>query len=406
MFQPGGVRYGVPMRGLKFRPEVGGAPVLAFAVGIACLLGLAPASAQVSDAPQDKPANTRLLTAEEGRSIANAALRQDQPVPGTLDCSHIIHQVYTEAGFEYPYASSFELYAGDDNFTRVRTPHSGDLIVWPGHVGIVVDPDQHNFSSLVSTGFDVQDYESAYWRTRGRPRFYRYKMQAGAELTVANNHGPPQVSSANRPRSSPTLVEDTARAESSGMNRPPRPASERTPVYGPMPPAEETETATPFEIPSNVIVAAATKPPTREEVAEGISELNDAAGSALRSQDPFQGRSPLIIVEQFNITRLEMKRDSGWARLQVESKVSIDKGAVQRKPLHENVRWQLRRLPTGWEVVVPADRTYVPHDVAVKNLAAQLAQLAQSNAASAHDVSVMRQESRIANLLGALLEIK
>src|SRR5262249_34401531 len=157
MFQPGGVRYGVPMRGLKFKPAVGGAPGLAFAVGIACLLRLAPASAQVGDAPQDKPANTRLLTAEEGRSIANAALRQDQPVPGTLDCSHIIHQIYTEAGFEYAYASSFELYAGDDNFTRVRTPHSGDLIVWPGHVGIVVDPDQHNFSSLVSTGFDVQD---------------------------------------------------------------------------------------------------------------------------------------------------------------------------------------------------------------------------------------------------------
>jgi hypothetical protein len=101
-----------------------------------------------------------------------------------------------------------------------------------------------------------------------------------------------------------------------------------------------------------------------------------------------------------------MKRDHGWARLQVESRVFIDKGAMQRKPLHENVRWELRRLPTGWEVVVPPDRTYVPHDVAVKNLAAQLAQLTQSNAASAHDMSVMRQESRIANLLGALLEIK
>jgi len=173
-----------------------------------------------------------------------------------------------------------------------------------------------------------------------------------------------------------------------------------------MPPVEETEAVTPFEIPSNVIIAAATKPPTREEVAEGISELNDAAGSTLRSQDPFQGRSPLIIVEQFNVMHLEMKRDHGWARLQVESKVSIDKGAVQRKPLRENVLWELRRMPTGWEVVVPQNRTYVPHDVAVKNLAAQLAQLAQSNAASAHDVSVMRQESRLANLLGALLEIK
>src|SRR5262249_59658367 len=127
-----------------------------------------------------------------------------------------------------------------------------------------------------------------------------------------------------------------------------------------------------------------------EEGGEGISELNDGAGSTLRSQDPFQGRSPLIIVEQFNVTHLEMKRDHGWARLQVESKVSIDKGAVQRKPLRESVLWELRRMPTGWEVVVPQDRTYVPHDVAVEKLAGQPAPLAQSNARPPHAVSVLR----------------
>ena len=67
---------------------------------------------------------------------------------------------------------------------------------------------------------------------------------------------------------------------------------------------------------------------------------------------------------------------------------------------------RLRRLPSGWEVVAPPDRTYVPHDVAVKGLAAQLAHLTQSNAASAHEVNTLRLESHLANLLGALLEIK
>jgi len=258
----------------------------------------------------------------------------------------------------------------------------------------------------VSTGFDVQDYESAYWRTRGRPRFFRYKVQTGPELTASKNRAPSQILDANRPKSGATLVEGDPRSNNSAMNRTPQPASERTAIYGPMPPAEETETTGPFEIPSNVIVATATKPPTREDVAEGISELNDAAGSMLRSQDPFKARSPLVIVEQFNVTRIEIKRDHGWAQLQVESKVLVDAGTMQRKPLRENVRWELRRLPTGWQVVAPPDRMYVPHDVAVKNLAAQLAQLTQSNPASAHDVSVLRQESRIAGLLGALLETK
>jgi len=411
------------MRGVKFKREARSGQGFALAMGFVCLVGFVPAKAQVTDAPKEKPSAARLLTVEEGRSIADVALEKDPPEPGTLDCSHIIHQIYSDAGFAYPYASSFELFAGDENFARVRYPRAGDLIVWPGHVGIVVDPVEHNFSSLVSTGFDVQDYESTYWKARGTPRFYRYKLQIAADLSVAKNHTLPPPSSTNKLKNGPALVEDSPRVQNSRVNRPPQAASERSVliygppapqpasarnvlIYGPLPPTEEMETGTPFEIPSNVIIAAATRPPTREEIAEGISELNDAAASILRSQDPFRTRSPVVVVEQFNVTRIEIKRDHGWANLQVESKISIDKGAVQHKQRRENVRWELRRLPSGWEVVAPPDRTYVPHDVAVKGLAAQLAQLSQSNAASAHEVNVLRQESRIANLLGALLEIK
>jgi hypothetical protein len=59
----------------------------------------------------------------------------------------------------------------------VRHPQPGDLIVWPGHVGIVLKPLEHSFYSLVSTGLEAQNYEGTYWRSRGRPRFYRYKVE-------------------------------------------------------------------------------------------------------------------------------------------------------------------------------------------------------------------------------------
>jgi hypothetical protein len=164
-----------------------------------------------------------------------------------------------------------------------------------------------------------------------------------------------------------------------------------------------TEPSGPFEIPTSTIVAAAGKPPTREEVAAGISELSDAAGNSLRKDDPFNARSRLVIVEQFSVVRVETKRDHGWARLQVESKVSIDGGTIERKSRRENVRWELRRVPAGWEIVIPQDRTYVPHDVAVKDLAAQLAQLTRNEGAAAHRATLAQQESHIANLLSALL---
>jgi len=42
--------------------------------------------------------------------------------------------------------------------------------------------------------------------------------------------------------------------------------------------------------------------------------MSDAAGSLLRKDDPFKTRSPVVIVEQFSVVRVEIKRDHGWAR--------------------------------------------------------------------------------------------
>ena len=400
----GGVRQEVRVRRIKLQWEASGGQGFALAFGLVCLMGVASARAQNADAPQEKPSAARLLTVEEGRSIADAALEQEQPARGVQDCSHLIHEIYGSAGFEYPYASSFELFAGNENFARVRYPHAGDLIVWPGHVGIVVDPLQHSFSSLVSTGFDVQDYESAYWRSRGRPRFYRYKVPNVGVLTAAKSPASRQVSNPNRPPGAGTLIEERSRDENSDLNQPTTPASDRTVlIYGPAAPEEVTEASVPFDIPTSTIVAAGGKPPTREEVAAGISELIDAAGNLLRKDNPFETRSPVVIVEQFSVARVEIKRDRGWAHLQVESRVSITGGTIQRKPRRENVRWELRRVPAGWEVVTPQDRTYVPHDVAVKDLAAQLAEMTQSEGTTAYRATVAQQESHIANLLSVLL---
>jgi hypothetical protein len=48
----------------------------------------------------------------------------------------------------------------------------------------------------------------------------------------------------------------------------------------------------------------------------------------------------------------------------------------------------------------------VPNDVAVRNLAAQLARLTERDSAAADQQTVLRQESQLANLLSALLKNK
>jgi hypothetical protein len=382
---------------------------LGAALGLAWagLAGLPAAKAQVAASTQKPASTSRLVSAEEGRSIVNAAWEFEKPTRGAQDCSHLVHQIYLNAGFAYPYASSFELYAGSENFERVRSPYPGDLIAWPGHVGLVVDPLQHSFYSLVSTGMEAQDYEGSYWRSRGKPRFYRYKLEGGGVLSVAKTSAPKRLSNGTRRRGASQVTGERSSAENSGSNRPPKAAAEQTRVNAHLPaPPAPIEEATAFEVPSSIIVAPKSKPPTRDEVAEGISELSNAVGSVLRSEDPLKTQVPVVIVEEFNVERVELKRGHGWAGLQIDSNVFIGGGTAHVQRQREKVRWELRRTESGWEAIAPADRKYVPHDVAVKNLAAQLARLTESDGAAAHQDTVLRQESRLADLLSMLLESK
>jgi NlpC/P60 family len=372
-----------------------------------CMAESPPAQAQATSVSQGSGSNSRLLSAKEGRAIVDAARDQDQPARGAQDCSHLVHQTYLNAGFEYPYASSFELYAGNENFERVRYAQPGDLIVWPGHTGIVVDPLQHSFYSLVSTGLEAQDYEGSYWKSRGRPRFYRYKVENSEMLTAVKAPPSAPASNSKRPRDAAPAIEARSPVAASASNRPPKAASERTRVVHdtralPAP----AVAATTFEVPQSIIIGAGDKLPTSSQVAEGISELSNASGNVLRADDPTKLALPVVIFERLHVERLEIKRDHGWARLQIDSRATIAGGETDYKRRREKVRWELRRTESGWEAITPADRAYVPNDVAVRNLAAQLARLTERDSAAADQETILRQESQLANLLSALLKNK
>ena len=115
----------------------------------------------------------KALTQDDRLSLIVAALdakvRDSEP-----DCSHLVHAIYERAGFSYAYAPSSDLYAGIEGFQRVKQPEPGDLIVWRGHVGIVIQPSQHIFFSFMTAGPGIDDYQAPYWKGRGHPRFYRY----------------------------------------------------------------------------------------------------------------------------------------------------------------------------------------------------------------------------------------
>src|SRR5579864_4213868 len=107
--------------------------------------------------------SSRTLTPDDGLAVIAAAL--DRRIRfRRRDCSHLVHAIYGLAGFSYVYASSSELYAGSNDFEQVTNAQPGDLVVWRGHAGIVVNPAQHMFFSTLRSGPGVDTYDAPHWK--------------------------------------------------------------------------------------------------------------------------------------------------------------------------------------------------------------------------------------------------
>src|SRR5260370_14145328 len=129
----------------------------------------------------------RLLTLPEGIALAKLALTEPEDPDDQPDCSHLVHQIFQVKGFDYPYVPSFTLYDGVPEFQRVSTPQPGDLVVWQGHVGIVIDPLKHSFYSSVGSGFQTEQYDTDYWRGGG-PTALLSVIVGGAVQKSAQRH--------------------------------------------------------------------------------------------------------------------------------------------------------------------------------------------------------------------------
>ncbi len=263
--------------------------VSAARLGCFCLFAASLALAQTSIPPQEHERTSRPLTEKEGRAIAIAAREHEPEVRGKPDCSHLVHTIYRLAGFEYPFANSQDLYAGADSFERVKTPQAGDLITWPGHVGIVLDTVRHTFYSSVRSWMRAEFYDGPYWKARGKPRFYRYVTARPPEMVLAKSKGTRSVVAS---ASGHAVAED---AENVTVPIGPKPLTKEdaTKPEEDMPSSDDAMSASKTEIPGSILIAAGFKKPTTDQVSDGISKLSEEAANVLRGDEPLRPRIPV-----------------------------------------------------------------------------------------------------------------
>ncbi len=336
---------------------------------------------------KQKPIKPRLLTVGEGLAIVGAALDSRHHPHFPSDCSHFVLGLYKRAGFPYGYASSSDLYAGIDEFRQVASPQPGDLAVWRGHAGIVINPVQHSFFSLLHSGPGVDSYDSPYWKKRGPPRFFRY-LKAVPSGVISGSIRTASL----RPTISDTRESATddpahdASGEPSNETRSSGKLSENQP---------ESTTA-----PSTPVVNAV-RPKPDQVVAAFLQACTDSEES-LRGRDFFRSAQSLIVFDHFKVRKVHLTGSQDWAEVQIDELISLTGNKADVHKRSERQRWPLSRQDnTRWELTPSRDAIYLPQTIAVRILAHELAQLTEDSPEAA---SRAEEKAELARLLAVLLE--
>jgi len=328
----------------------------------------------------DDSVAARLLSLDDGLSILGAALESRVHVRAKSDCSHLVHAIYERAGFPYPYVSSSDLYIGIGEFRRVARPQPGDLVVWPGHVGIAISSVQRSFYSALHSGFGVEIYDAPYWRARGRARFYRYVKAAPATVSTA---------STRTARLTPSTFGSTeshdAQEEAGVKMQSPTSASEVRAVNLPIPRVPIVESGQ----------------PSAGEITAALSQAFTNTAEALREKDVLALAQPLIVFDRFEIEGVRFEREEAYAAVRIRRPLPVTTGQVKHGMPPKRQQWLLRRrAPNSWEVVLPQEGIYLPREAAIRVLAHQLAVLTDDPEAP----SGLREKAQLARLLNTLLE--
>ncbi len=324
--------------------------------------------AQVSPDQNGAPSSTndaRPLTWREGSAIIENARENSSQIDPAQDCSHLVHDIYDLAGLHYAYAPSMDLYHGVDSFERVRTPQPGDLIVWRGHVGLVVNPGERSFYSSLSTGPKVDIYDSPVWRRRGPVRFFRYLLHAGERIRFAPNALTAEV--------------DDSVSPGSGLDSNPHKTSTKT-KQAPLRP-EYTEVVFPDR-------------PTRSAFEEAMLQLWSDPSD--QRQDQWEEASDLVIVESLKIERLHLQGSTGTVDARIRAAGHLTTDAADGKPSTQTVRFRLIRYKTGWRIENSSVRMYLSGNAAVIAVSDRLSGITRENASRSEQIQT-------ANLLKGIL---
>lgn len=327
-----------------------------------------------------------LLSAEHGEALVEFAVDAATGLRPRPDCSHLVHILYSRAGLKYPYQESRVLYRGVPDFERVKKPQPGDLIVWRGHVGIVVSPQSKLFLSSVRSGIVTESWTSDQWIARGHARFLRYRIGPDSNLeqlaaiarkgnsersepaaAVSSDMGDDSDSDmvAHEAGNSPAHSSSTTASEPKDGNSPSAsPSSEADPQEA----TGALNDNTGDESPAVIAVVRQHSKPSKKDIAVAFKAGSNAAARVLASQEVVDG-DPITVFARFEVSKIKIKNETGTVTLKLTETMSLEQGRVLPTKTVERELAIKRKTESGspsWVISDPHQRAYIPEARALK----------------------------------------
>ncbi|HYX53319.1 MAG TPA: NlpC/P60 family protein [Candidatus Limnocylindrales bacterium] len=308
----------------------------------------------------------QLLSAEQGQALADFAARSGPGVRPKPDCSHLVHLLYSRAGLNYEYQESRRLRLGVPEFARVKTPQPGDLVVWPGHVGIVLSPEEKIFLSSVRPGITTQAWDDDYWSSRGRPRFLRYIVGPQADLAMLADVG--QRSSSSGPVKAARAIAETPDSSMA---------------------SSEAAPSDDDRVPAALATIHQRSKPDKQDIANSFNRGGiDLARRLLGGQSLGAGTS-VSIVERVEVKQLKIKHQEGTIRLKLTETLALEHGRAKPGGVVER-ELMLDRRDGAWIISDPNRRLYIPRQDAEQVLEKQLQLMLQDDSDNTDKRSLVR----------------
>lgn len=334
----------------------------AFKLGLVFLSLLTPISslAARATAPADY-ADTVLVSPEQGEALAAFALQSEKRIRPKPDCSHLVHLLYARAGLNYAYEDSRVLYRGISDFQRVKDPQPGDLVVWLGHVGIVLSPEEKTFLSSVRSGIFTESWTAPHWVHRGRPRFYRYRIGPEADMNLLarimgeDNLPPTETRTSER---NATIAELPSPASRTAAD---------VETYVQTDSNELSQSDGRSQSGQAAIVATITQrqTPSRRQIAAAIIESSKTRARELNAGETLDVARPFCVFGRLEVKQIKVKHESGWLILEISESMCQEDGRILAARTTER-ELSIRRSENVWVISDPRGRTYLGEENALE----------------------------------------